>query len=213
MRVIPPTAGPPIFAALASPGAAFTLVSARIDRDAVWASLCRAADPTRCFAIQLDDPRKGCEATRAGPWCVTFPDGAPPEEARAPLLKAFGALNDEAIWQETGAATEATPRPATEATPTSGPDEAHPTGHPGALAAATILAPILIGLAIGRALRSRRPSRAACPRREPCSPRPTPLAWSSTRPRGSRPARHFARPSRRARSSIAPAVFARDCLR
>jgi lysophospholipase L1-like esterase len=158
MRVIPPSAGPPIFAALASPGAAFTLVSARIDRDAVWASLCRAADPTRCFSIQLGDPQKGCEATRAGPWCVAFPDGAPPEEARAPLLKAFGSLPDEAIWQETGAASEAAPR-REDAAP-SARDEPRPTAHPGALAAATVVAPILIGLALGRAARSWLPARA-----------------------------------------------------
>ncbi|MEP7125115.1 MAG: SGNH/GDSL hydrolase family protein [Byssovorax sp.] len=159
MRVIPPSAGPPIFAALGSPGAAFTLVSARIDRDAVWASLCRAADPTRCFAIQLDDPQKGCEATRAGPWCVSFPDGAPPEEARAPLLKAFGSLKDEAIWQEADAAPRAAP-PRAEAAP-SRADEPHVVAHPGALAAAVVVAPILIGLAVGRALRSRRTARPA----------------------------------------------------
>ena len=159
MWVIPPSAGPSIFAALASPGAAFTLVSARIDRDAAWASLCRAADPTRCFAIRLDDPRKGCDATRAGPWCVSFPEGAPPEEARSALLRALGSQRDEAIWQEAGAAHETTP-PGVEATPSHGDDPPH-VAHPGALAAAIVVAPLLLGLALGRLARWRLGSRRA----------------------------------------------------
>jgi hypothetical protein len=163
MWVIPPSAGPSIFAALASPGAAFTLVSARIDRDSAWASLCRAADPTRCFAIRLDDPRKGCEATRAGPWCVSFPEGAPPEEARGPLLRALGAQHDEAIWLDADAAPKAA-SPDVEATP-SHHDEAPHVAHPWALAAGTIVAPLLLGLALGRVARLRLGSRRALPAR------------------------------------------------
>lgn len=83
---------------------------------------------------------------------MTFPEGAPPDEARAPLLIAFGSQQDAAIWSEPEVAPKATPS-RSEAAP--GPrEEPHHAGHAGALAALTVIAPMLIGLGIGRVARS-----------------------------------------------------------
>jgi lysophospholipase L1-like esterase len=155
-RVIPPSAGPAIFAALGAASPTFSLVSARIDRDAVWASLCRAGDPTQCFALRLSDPSKGCAAPATGPWCATLAEGAPDEETRKKLWTALAALKEDEIWKPSDPPHEAP----------GGSDHRPSTAHPWALAAALLFAPLLAAAALGRALRSplariHRAARAA----------------------------------------------------
>ncbi len=136
-RALPPEAGPRIVEALRSAGPALTLVSVRIDKDVVWANLCPVEDQRRCVAVQLSDPRSPCAGAVAGPFCVGFPGLAPTSATRDTLLASFGALSDAAIWREVESPIPAAPRG---------------QSHPRALSLLLVLAPLLAGLFIARAL-------------------------------------------------------------
>jgi hypothetical protein len=77
-----------------------------LDHDHVQARVCAAS----CFAVRLDPP-DACGAKALGPFCVTYPDGAP-TEARGPLEDALRATPVDGIWGEAPAPTPApTPTP------------------------------------------------------------------------------------------------------
>jgi lysophospholipase L1-like esterase len=147
-RVLPPAAAQLVYGALQQAGARFPLASARVERSRVWASLCRDGDPARCFSLALGDARGACAGTIAGPWCVTYPDGAPPEEARAPLLTALGALREEALWRDPDEAGPRAPPPPIAVPPPPPPRLARTA----ALALALVVGPLAAGLALGRRL-------------------------------------------------------------
>jgi lysophospholipase L1-like esterase len=148
-RVIPPEAGDLVFPALQrTPG--FTIASVRIERVEITANLCRvvdggiSADPLRCFTLRLSDPRLGCAAP-AGAFCLSFPDGAPPDGVRAPLTAALAALPEASIWRDSDVTVPS-------ATPPPSPPPPPPR-HPAALALAVTLAPLAVGLALALAVR------------------------------------------------------------
>jgi lysophospholipase L1-like esterase len=154
-RVIPPAGAKLVFDALGRAGPGFTLVSARVEGGAVWASVCRTADPTRCFSLALAEAAGGCAGARAGAWCVAYPDGPPPDEAGERLLAALGALRREDVWVD----AEVAPRAAASAPPP--PPEEH--RHPFALALALVAVPLAAGLALGHRLRRTGLLLAAVP--------------------------------------------------
>ncbi len=139
-RVLPPEAGPLVERAFGRLAPAWILEDAAIDRDTVRARLCAAQPPPDCLAIQLRDPL-ACAGRVVGPWCVTYPLGAPAANDAANIERALAADAAVAIWQvRTGRPRTSdeeqravrfaalTPREAAELLAEGGPDTALPAG-------------------------------------------------------------------------------------
>jgi len=71
-----------------------------IECDHVIARLCAVTDPTSvCFSARLDPPSDGC-LQAAGPFCVTFLDGAPTATAAAALIAGLQTVDRAALWSK-----------------------------------------------------------------------------------------------------------------
>ncbi|MFT3774114.1 MAG: SGNH/GDSL hydrolase family protein [Minicystis sp.] len=154
-RVLTPDSASHVFETLRNAVPGHVLVSARVEQSAVQASFCQLEDPTRCFAVDLGDPRHGCTGEIAGPWCVRFPEGRPPEQAHGSLLNVLRAQREDGLWKEVGG--DGTPRAAMPSAGSSGAALAARRGVIPILgmAMALLLVPVLLGFAIGRGSRRR----------------------------------------------------------
>lgn len=147
-RVLQPESAALVERAFATLAPAWQLADARIEQSVVEARVCPASGAaTDCRRATLSDPEAGCAdgGVVAGPFCVRFPDGAPPAALASGLAAALTAESDADPWRE----ALVTPPPPT-------PDEesgveAPSLVRPVALALATLLGPILVGFLAGAA--------------------------------------------------------------
>ena len=114
-RVLPPNVGPRLEAALDAADGPTRLKGAAIQRDRVGGTVCLASAATVCARFRLTDPLPACADTLAGPWCLSWPEGAAAQLKTAVagrLAKGFAATT----WQAPAAARDVSrPITATEA--------------------------------------------------------------------------------------------------
>lgn len=97
-RVIVPEAAGTVSRAFQRMRPTLELERADIDQDHVIATLCRADGAGLCITVRLGDPDVGCAGDVAGPWCLTFPDGAPRSEIASVVREALATDDGSAIW-------------------------------------------------------------------------------------------------------------------
>lgn len=140
--------GAQIFAALRDAAPGTTLTSARVDRARVTASFCAAADPSRCFTVELTDPKEGCDGAPAGPFCARFSDAAT-ASARTSVASALGRVRED-VWRDAETTTASKPSDAP-SEPRPPPVNAAPPRHPFSTMLAILALPFALGFAWGRA--------------------------------------------------------------
>src|SRR5438876_442720 len=74
------------------------LRGANIDRDHVIATLCGAGGAAPCITLRLGDPDVGCAGDVAGPWCLTFLDGAPRPDIASVVREALATNDGAPVW-------------------------------------------------------------------------------------------------------------------
>ncbi len=108
-RVLPPSAQPPISAALGRIGAGWHFDDAAIDHEMVKLRLC-AEGGSRCVDLRLVDPPPDCpKADLAGPFCIL--DGAAlPAPVHDSLVAAFASVDAATVWGTPAKSAAASPR-------------------------------------------------------------------------------------------------------
>src|SRR6267142_984937 len=97
-RVIVPEAAKTVSRAFERMRPTLELRGANIDRDHVIATLCGAGGAAPCITLRLGDPDVGCGGDVAGPWCLTFLDGAPRPEIASVVREALATNDGAPVW-------------------------------------------------------------------------------------------------------------------
>ena len=166
-RVIVPEAAKTVSRAFERMRPTLELRGANIDRDHVIATLCGAGGAAPCITLRLGDPDVGCAGDVAGPWCLTFLDGAPRPEIASVVREALATNDGAPVWTKL-VALQPPDRPEDRAP--GAPSSATPpiAGLPPALAArftgVLVIPPLAGAMAAGLARkRLRRWMRGATP--------------------------------------------------
>jgi hypothetical protein len=130
-----------------------------IDRDAVTAHLCsQQAAEHRCFVLRLEYPTSDCQ-NRWGPFCASFPEGAPSAALTAVIANSLRTSTDMDVWTRL---VPSTPAESLVTAPAAFPEEdrgglASVVG----IALALTIAPLVTGWGLAAFWRRRRERRQA----------------------------------------------------
>ncbi len=116
-RALPPGTASELKRAIMGGEPELHLWEAQLVCDEIDAVICtREEGQGSCAHLMLSDPDRGCEGSRAGPYCAVWEDQRAPEELRGPILKRLDERAERDVWRPVERSESAAQAPGARAT-------------------------------------------------------------------------------------------------